>query len=218
VPIARTERTPLRGGRHRTPGTPSGSYAVASTQEWSATVCSILLAMLAADAYRPDQWHDFFLMVGGAAAALTGLVFVALSLDLGVVMSDATHRYRAIGTLTNFAGIFVVCALALMGGQNHVAIGTEWLVVSSTAGAVYVTGYLRARTSGGSQTTLSVLRTVSGTGFYGAQVVGSIVLLAGATAGLYIAAVAMVVLAAYSVSGAWLLLVGVQQDEDRRTQ
>jgi hypothetical protein len=28
-------------------------------------------------------------------------------------------RYRAIGTLTNFAGIFVVCALVLMGGQNH---------------------------------------------------------------------------------------------------
>ena len=112
----------------------------------------------------------------------------------------------------------MVCALALMGGQNHVAIGIEWLLVSSVAGSVYVYGYLRARTSGGSQTTLSVLRTVSGTAFYGAQVVGSIVLLAGMTAGLYIAAAAMVVLAAYSVSGAWLLLVGVQQDEQRRTQ
>lgn len=84
-------------------------------------------------------------MVGGAAAALTGLVFVALSLNLDVVVRDATHRYRAIGTMTNFAGIFVLCALALMGGQNHVAVGTEWLLVSSGAGAVYVYGYLRAR-------------------------------------------------------------------------
>ena len=121
--------------------------------------------MLAADAYRPDQWHDFLVMVGGAAAALTGLVFVALSLNLGVVMSDATHRYRAVGTLTNFAGIFVICALALMGGQNHAAVATEWFVVSSAAGIVYVMGYLRARTSGGSRTTLSVQRTVSGTAF-----------------------------------------------------
>jgi hypothetical protein len=27
-----------------------------------------------------DKWHDFFIMVGGGAAALTGLVFVAMSL------------------------------------------------------------------------------------------------------------------------------------------
>jgi hypothetical protein len=50
--------------------------------------------MLAADAYRPEQWRDFLVMVGGAAAALTGLVFVALSLNLGALMGDATHRYR----------------------------------------------------------------------------------------------------------------------------
>ena len=107
--------------------------------------------MLAAEVYRPDQWHDFFITVGGAAAVLTGLVFVALSLNVEVVLRDATHRYRAIGTLNNFAGIFVLCALALMGGQNHVAIGTEWLLVSSFACGVYVYGYARARSGGGAQ-------------------------------------------------------------------
>jgi hypothetical protein len=35
-------------------------------------------------------------------------------------------------------------------------------------------------------------------------------------AGLYVAAMAMVFLAAYSVSGAWLLLVGVHQGEHGR--
>jgi hypothetical protein len=100
--------------------------------------------MLTADIFRPDQWHDFFVMVGGAAAALTGLVFVALSLNLEIVVRDATHLHRAIGTLTNFAGIFVLCALALMGGQNHVAIGTEWLLVSTGAGALYVNNYAGA--------------------------------------------------------------------------
>jgi hypothetical protein len=47
--------------------------------------------MRAADIFRPDQWHDFLVMVGGAAAALTGLVFVALSLNLEIVVRDATH-------------------------------------------------------------------------------------------------------------------------------
>ena len=35
--------------------------------------------MLAADAYRPDEWHDFFIMVGGAAAVLMGLVFAIMT-------------------------------------------------------------------------------------------------------------------------------------------
>jgi hypothetical protein len=53
--------------------------------------------VLALDVYRPGQWHDFLVMVGGGAAALTGLVFVALSLNLNVVTQDATHRYRPSG-------------------------------------------------------------------------------------------------------------------------
>jgi hypothetical protein len=35
--------------------------------------------MQALDVFRPDQWHDFFITVGGGAAALTGLVFVAIA-------------------------------------------------------------------------------------------------------------------------------------------
>ncbi|MGA8923146.1 MAG: hypothetical protein WB682_08365 [Candidatus Dormiibacterota bacterium] len=40
------------------------------------------------DIYRPDQWHDYFITVGGASAALTGLVFVAMSLNPGVIAQD----------------------------------------------------------------------------------------------------------------------------------
>jgi hypothetical protein len=197
----------------RTPG----SYGAPALPGVTGVACAILLIVLVADSFRPDQWHDFFVLVGGAAAALTGLVFVALSLNLAVVMSDSTHRYRSIGTLTNFAGIFVVCGLAVMGGQNHVAIGIEWLLVACGAGVVYVNGYLQARTGGGSQRTMSLVRTASGTALYAAQLVGSIVFAFGSIAGLYIAAVAIVVLAAYSVSGAWLLLVGVHQAQPPRS-
>jgi hypothetical protein len=30
----------------------------------------------------PTSWHDYFITVGGGAAALTGLVFVAMTLHL----------------------------------------------------------------------------------------------------------------------------------------
>lgn len=101
--------------------------------------------MLASDVFRPDQWNELFVMVGGGAAALTGLVFVAMSLNLYVTFHDPTHRSRAVGTLTAFLGVFIVCALGLMGGQGHVAVGIEWLLVAAAAGCVYVYGYIVAR-------------------------------------------------------------------------
>ena len=68
-------------------------------------------AMIAADIFRPEQWNNFFLLVGTGAVTLTGLVFVAMSLNLKVVAVDATHRYRAINTLTGLALVFMRCAL-----------------------------------------------------------------------------------------------------------
>jgi hypothetical protein len=96
--------------------------------------------MITVDAYRPELWHDFFVMVGGGAAALAGLVFVAMSLNLDVIARDATHRYRAIGTLTGFTAAFVICALVLMGGQNYQAAGIEWLTVAVIATVIHVNG------------------------------------------------------------------------------
>jgi hypothetical protein len=113
--------------------------------------------------YDAAQWHDFFVMVGGGAAALTGLVFVAMSLNADAITQDAAHRYRAIGTLTGFASAFVVSALALMGSQDYRAIGAEWLVVSAVAGAVYIAGYLQAIRRGGSEAAIRIGRVVFGT-------------------------------------------------------
>jgi modulator of FtsH protease len=165
--------------------------------------------MLAADIYRPAEWHDFFVMVGGAVAVLTGLVFVALSLNLGVLLRDALHRARSIGTLTNFGAIFVMSAVALMGDQSHVSIGIVWLLVSIGGGFVYDRPWPTTRRV--SPSTLTTVRFITGSVLYLGLVVGSVLLLSGAIAGLYVAASSMILLAVYSVTGAWLLVVGARE-------
>ena len=100
--------------------------------------------MIVADIFRPGQWTDFFLLVGTGAVTLTGLVFVAMSLNLKVIAVDATHRNRAINTLTGLALVFMRCALVLMGAQDHRAIGAELFVVAGISGAVFVRGYAKA--------------------------------------------------------------------------
>lgn len=69
---------------------------------------------------------------------------MAMSMNLGVITQDATHRIHAIGTLTGF-----VCSCG-HGGQNHVAVGAEWASVASIAALVYVYGYVEAIRQDGS--------------------------------------------------------------------
>ena len=171
---------------------------------------------MAADIYRPELWHDFFVMIGGGAAALTGLVFVAMSLNLRVIVEDETHRHRAIGTITGFAAAFLISAFALMPNESHVILGLEWLAVAITSGIVYVTGYVHAARRGGSAVALGGTRLATGTVLHVAHVIGAALLALGYTAGLYLASVMMVLLLAYMISGAWLLLVGVEKDLAKR--
>lgn len=159
--------------------------------------------------YNPEQWRDFFVMVGGGAAALSGLVFVAMSLNLESVVGDATHRNRAVGTLAGFTYSFILCGFALMGHPGNVALGIEWLVLSGIAGFVYVRGYIRASNDGGNRTALSLTRTVFGTACYLAQIAGSGLLIAGYGIGIYLAGGGMMLFFASLISGAWLLLIGI---------
>jgi hypothetical membrane protein len=169
--------------------------------------------MIAVDIYRPALWRDFFVMVGTGAASLTGLVFVAMTLNIKVITRDPTHRYRAIGTLSGLTASFMLCALVLMGSQNHQAVGAEMLVVFSISAAIYINGYVQASKSPKNVTTPSLYRTIGGSSCYLAEVVGAVILISGSIAGLYVAAVAIVANFYFMISGAWLLLVGVYQDE-----
>ncbi len=107
--------------------------------------------MMLAVIYKPELWRDFFVMVGGGAAALTGLVFVAMSLNLEAVTQDATHRNRAIAVLTGFSLAFILCGVALMGEQNNLTLGIEWLMLSAIGACVHIGGYIQAVTQGGSR-------------------------------------------------------------------
>src|SRR5580700_3855299 len=140
--------------------------------------------MIAADIFRPGQWSDFFLLVGTGAVTLTGLVFVAMSLNVKTIAVDATHRYRAINTLTGLALVFMRCALVLMGAQNHQAIGAELFVVSGVSAAVFVRGYMSAlKMSDG----LRLSRIIGGSAVHAAEMIGAAVFSFGHLAGLYVA-------------------------------
>jgi hypothetical protein len=136
-----------------------------------------------------------------------------MSLNLKVIAVDATHRFRAINTLTGLALVFMRCALVLMGAQNHQAIGAELFVVSGISAAVFFKGYTKAiRLSDG----LKLSRIVGGSLVHLAEMIGAAVFFFGYLAGLYIAAIAIVTNTCYMITAAWLLVMGVLDQKTKK--
>jgi modulator of FtsH protease len=169
-----------------------------------------------ADIYKPDAWSNFFIMVGGGVAALTGLVFVALSIalsrNLADMTEDATHKYRSINTLAGLTAVFVTCGLVLMPGQDHREVGLEILVVGFAGAVMFLYGFRQAFKFGSQP---SKQRLVLGSGLYLVELIGAVVLVAGSISGLYVAAVAIVLNVAFMISAAWLLVVSVYSARTR---
>ncbi len=160
-----------------------------------------------------DQWSNFFVMVGSGAAALAGLIFVAMSINPERIVRNTTHKNRAINMLSGFSAIFMACSLALLGDQYLPALGFEWLLLWLVATFIFVRGYVVAIRSGMSSIGLNPPRLAGGTMCYLAEVVGSLFLILGRGVGLYIAAIGTIVLFAFLISGAWLLIIGIYEDQ-----
>jgi hypothetical protein len=95
-------------------------------------------------------------------------------------------------------------------------VDAEWFVVATVAAMSYVHNYVQAARRGGSKAELRPYRLAGGTTCYVAEVVGAVLLVFGYLAGLYVAAVGLIALFGFVISGAWLLLVAVHDDRSRQ--
>jgi len=156
------------------------------------------------------SWHDYFLVVGGGAAALTGLVFVAMTLHLEEITKDPVHRHRARTILTGLTAVFIRCSLALMGGQSGQAIAIELIGVLVV---VEVILYSSIRQAANSADRWVLYRTIGSFACLILEQAGALVLFFGNTYGLYAVGIGMMSSFIFMVTGAWLLLVGVGSQE-----
>jgi len=71
-----------------------------------------------------ESWANFYVMVGGASAALTGLVLVAVSLHLRAILGHPLYRDRAIASLQGLVTALILSGAVLM-PQPLAALGVE---------------------------------------------------------------------------------------------
>jgi hypothetical protein len=88
-------------------------------------------------AYSTAEWDSLFLAEAGASAALAGLLFVALSINLERILKGAGLPGRAGEAIMLLLAVLVVATWALVPGQSSTVLGAEllgsglavWLIV-----------------------------------------------------------------------------------------
>jgi hypothetical protein len=156
--------------------------------------------------YAPSAWGTFGGAVAAVAGALTGLLFVAVSVKGSALSESSALRSRAAQTLVLFM-TSVLIAIVLVAPQPSTAIGAELVALAVLGGAALLTldrragharepGIARYVERFSPNTITAILVGVSG-----------VTLLAGAGGGLYWLIPSVVASLVGGVVNAWLFLV-----------
>ena len=158
-------------------------------------------------AYRPEAWHDLYVMLGGAAAAFAGLLFVAISLHLNDILAVPYLRVFArngiitmVNSITRAGIILVPQSLAFAATEliiSHIFdLGLAAAVVAEHGKALPLSRQLR----------------IGGIAFANlVGVAGALSLVAERGGGMFVITAAHFLYFCLIISAAWALMGGVYQ-------
>jgi len=161
----------------------------------------------------PQSWQNFYIVAGGAAAALTGLLFVAMSLHAKTIVGNPVFANRAVGTLISLLTQLFLSFAVLVPGQALVALGIEvevaavfFLVISLRA--IVRLGPRPGRSLAGSRLR-ATLEIVGALAWIVLFVASGISLVAKVAGGFYLLAIVMLFMFGWNVYSAWILITEV---------
>ena len=170
---------------------------------------------------NPATWETFALGQLGASAALFGLVFVGISINLRAVLTSRVLVNRAAEAVLLLASLLVASTAVLVPDQTRRSTGIELCVIGIvTLFSVIALQRGPRSPDGGTPVivpenavpiprTARAARRLLGTGAAVLVVIAGVSLLSGLGAGLYWWAGAVVLTYAAALSSAWVLLIEI---------
>ena len=160
--------------------------------------------------YNVLAWQDFFIGTIGAAAALTGLLFVAISINLEQILNYRQLPGRAAGTLGILVSALVVSGFALAPGQGNHALGIE-IAATGAIVAVQAMWVDRGKGTPGEPAGWMIEHLATLLLPSIGLIVGGISLAVGAGGGLYWVLAAILLGFVSAAINAWVLLVEIKR-------
>ena len=165
---------------------------------------------MTAAGYDIDQWANFFVATLGAAAALTGLLFVAISINLTRILNFPRLPGRAASTLGILVAVMLTGCFGLAPDQSTLAIGIEFGVLGFAV-AVQSFWVLGRRHTGADTKPHAVEQLMVVMLPAVALFIGGLSLALGVGGGLFWTLAGVVLSFAVAVVNAWVLLVEINR-------
>jgi energy-converting hydrogenase Eha subunit A len=161
--------------------------------------------------YDPERWHDFATSFAGAAGALLGLAFVAISFNLDSILRDKTLPGRAIETLVFFAYPLAASLLIQVPGLSSVALGIGEAILAVGLIGLAVIAVPRWRKERDNPLSWRLSHIGPTVVIIALAIVGAVATMTTSLGGLYWLAAAMAVATASGVINSWVLLVEIKR-------
>ena len=153
------------------------------------------------------EWSDFFVAELGASAGLAGLLFVAVSINLGQILKYPHLPTRALEALAGLLCVLVISTFALVPGQTSLVHGLEMGGTGLLTWGIQTVALIRTRKSGYETFIRYFFNQVPPLPF----VVGGILLTLGYSSGTYWVVPGTLLCILSGVYCAWVLLVEIQR-------
>jgi modulator of FtsH protease len=155
-------------------------------------------------------WSNFFVGELGAAAALAGLLFVAVSINLARILQFSHLPSRAAETLLALVSVLFITTFALIPRQSARAYGIEIGLTGLVTWAIHTRSLIRSRKFD-RQYVGFVSRFVVNQLPPLPFVVAGVLLIAGRSSGVVWIVPGILLSFAAGIFGAWVLLVEIQR-------
>jgi hypothetical protein len=161
-------------------------------------------------AYSTADWESLFLAEAGASAALAGLLFVAISINLERILQGTGLPGRAGEAMVLLVAVLVVSTLGLVPGQSPTVLGAELLGAGLVAWFILASIHVRAvRSRVGPYPAALAGRIVLAQMAVLPLLAAGVSLLVRAGGGLYWLAPGILLCLVVAVLGAWVLLIEI---------